>query len=234
MLHAFSALLAQGAAANPDAAGVGRLPSPPWIESTLFESPWTGMVVLGAAGAVLFWWFNRMQQGRTGAIVLGAALAAAAGLFLTARFVTTERERLMNLTETLVATVAKADVDRLPSLLAPDVRVMIFGRDRGFTAQSLPRWVDNMMRPGTGMYAIRDYSVGEIAATIDGPNVARTQCRVRVTAESYPITSGSWWRITWRKDGAGAGSDAWKVTQIDVLQLDQVPEGGDVSVQGGG
>lgn len=228
MLQAFSALLAQGGT-NPDAASVPTLPTPPWIEATLFESPWTGMVVLVAAGAVAFWWFNRLQQGRTGAIVLAGAIAAAVGLFLTARFVTTEREELADRTETLVGRVAKADVDGISRMLAPDVRVTIFGRDRGFTAQSIGRWVENSMRPGA-MYGVKDYSVGSLTATIDGANVARTQCRVRVTSETYGIPIGSWWRLTWRKDSAQGGSGDWLVTQIEAMQIDAVAEGADVNV----
>lgn len=215
---------------NPDAASVPRLPPAPWIEATLLESPWTAMAIVAAAGAVLFWWFNRQQQGRTGAIVLGLTLAAVLGLWLTARFVTTERERLIARTETLVAAVARADLDAIGAMLAPDVRVTVFGRDRGFTADSIPRWVDDNLRPGTGRYAVREHSVGQATATMDAPNAARTQVRVRVTPEFIGLTTGSWWRVHWRRDGQ-SGDAAWRVTQIDALQIDAVAPGTDVNAQ---
>lgn len=227
MSQAFCALLAQ-AGANPDAGSVPQLPSAPWIEAALFESPWTGMGVLVVVGALMFWWFNRMQQGRVGAIVLVGTFAGALGLFLTARFVTTERERLMALTEALVDVTARADLDALAPMLAPDVRVLLFGRERGFTAQSIPRWVDENMRPGTGRYAVKEHSVGQLSASLDGPNAAQTQVRVRVTPEFIGITTGSWWRVHWRKDGDGP----WLVTQIEGLQIDVVPQGADVNAQG--
>ncbi len=232
MRQAFCALLGQ-AGTNPDAANIPGLPPAPWVELTLFESPWTAVVVLVALGGVLFWWFNRAQQARTGAVALGASLVAAVALGLTSHFVTTERERLIARTEALVAAVAKADTTALSSMLAPDVRVTVFERDRGFTADSIPRWVDDHMRPGTGNFAIREHSVGSATATIDAPNAARTQVHVRVTPEFLGITTGSWWRLHWRRDGA-EGTGSWRVTQIEAMQIDAVPQGTDVNAQGPG
>jgi hypothetical protein len=230
----FGALLAQ-AGANPDAAGVPGLPSPPWLETVLFENPWTLMVGVLAAGALSCWWLNRAERGRAAAAVLVGAVAVTIGLFFTARLVTTERELLMDRTGALVDAAARADLVAIERMLAPDVRVVVFGRERGFTAQTIPRWIDDHMRPGTGMYALRAHSVGRLSATIDGPNTARTQCRVRVTTERVPLTTGSWWRISWRKDpvpAGGTGADAWHVTQIEALQIDAVPQGSDVNTVG--
>ncbi len=227
MRQATCALLAQSGV-NPGSS-VPRLPAPPWFESVLFESPWTIAVALVVVGGVLFWWFNRVQQGRRGLFALAGGVGLAAALIVTAQTVTTLRERLKARTVELVDAVARADQVAMEAMLAPDVRVSVFGRDRGFTAESIVRWVDTMMRPGTGTYAVREHSESELGASIDGSNTARTQVRVRVTPESSPLPVGSWWRVHWRRDGTGADAP-WRVTQIEVLQIDAVAAGRDVEV----
>jgi hypothetical protein len=59
---------------------------------------------------------------------------------------------------------------------------------------------------------------------VDGPNTARTQVHVRVVSPEstlYAAPIGSWWMVTWRKEGS---SGEWKVRELQMQQLDSVSD----------
>jgi hypothetical protein len=61
-------------------------------------------------------------------------------------------------------------------------------------------------------YRVSEYRIQAIQAVIDGPNVARTQARVRIVPEAMDAPIVTWWRMDWRQDGG-----QWRVTGIEPL-----------------
>lgn len=171
------------------------LPSPPFFERALLESPATlaaGAVILGviavaacvARGRARWAWLS----------VIAAALAVVS-LFALSAAVTTPRERLAALTRLLVASAAAADAPALRPLFSDagviDVPMVGLNEVPASTlldAAALGRWFNQAG-------GLRDHGIPEIQAVIDGPNSARTQ--VAVWGETSQGRNGSWWRIDW-------------------------------------
>jgi hypothetical protein len=99
-------------------------------------------------------------------------------------------------------------------MLTSDVIAMPFGFERDTILSKMETYLGNTHR-------IKEYSIHQLRAVKDGPNVARTQMRVRVTTEGalYSGPAGSWWMVSWRRDAPGA---EWKVMQLEMQQLDFV------------
>jgi hypothetical protein len=212
-------LIAQIAASGTVAFFGGPPPAPlpdgPFWERWLLEEPLWTAVALAVGGVVVFMILNRAGQARQGLIAAGAGLVLAAGVFVLASLVTTDREQLRNATGALVTAVAKADAAAAGELLAPEVRLRppaVVGRASMGRDQILA-FVGNEMR---GTYRIENYRVLQTQAALGGPTAGVTQTYVRVSPEQTRAPTFSWWRLAWRK-----GSDGrWLVTDIEPISAD--------------
>ena len=62
---------------------------------------------------------------------------------------------------------------------------------------------------------MREWSVRETRAAVDGDGIGRTYARVRVTPESTGFPHTSWWRLDWRRDPGAP----WRCTGIEPIDL---------------
>jgi len=170
------------------------------------ENPWPGVVVLGLAAIVVLLVLNQRGQPRRGLAIAAALIAAAAGVWMTARAVVTPREHLRGQTATLVRAVLRGDGPGMARILEPQA-VAYFPE-----APDGVRILDWVPRNLTDMYRIREWAILDEQASIDGPNVARTQFHVRVSADDYGLPYLGWVRFNWRQD-----SDGWRVKSVEEI-----------------
>jgi hypothetical protein len=212
MPDAFAAVMAQISRRDPTPAPI---PDPPLVEHYVFESPWglaIGVVALGLAG-----WFTLRRADRprwAGIVALGSA--AAAGLVLAlAATITTAREEVVLRTRELIAAVARADADAVGTMLGERLSVrigtVVLPWDRDAVVLRVRRDLAGMYRLKDGSATIRSMR----ASGAESPLV--TQCRVTVVPEATAFPTGSWWRMTWRREGVGG---PWLVSEIDLQQID--------------
>lgn len=204
MIHARPALLTL--AATPSNRGnVPPLPSPPALARYLLENPWPLAVTLALAAIVVFAVFNQRAELRRGLVFAGALLAAAAGVWVTGRTVITPREHLRQRTYELIGAVLRGESAGMARILEPEA-VAYFPE-----APDGVRILDWVAPNLTGVYRVREWAVLEEQASIDGPNVARTQFRVRVSDENHGLPYLGWVRFNWRQDPSGA----WRVKSVE-------------------
>ncbi|GIW73734.1 MAG: hypothetical protein KatS3mg103_0256 [Phycisphaerales bacterium] len=191
---------------------IDPLPAAPLWERWLFEQPLVPALALVLLSGVCLAVLARRNR-RAAVALAGVLLLAAGGLALSAHLVTTTRERLLSRTAQLVHAVARADASALGELLAEDAQLKASG-DLG---RVLPRIEGRQALIGRieqdlgGRYALERWAVHDAQATVDGPNVARTQVRVAVQPRAFDRPHASWWRLHWTRDQLGR----WRCFEIE-------------------
>lgn len=190
---------------------VTKLPGAPLIERLTLENPWALITFLVIAAAVTWIVLNRAgKQLRAFQAAAGLVLLAV-GFWVLAAQVTTDRETTKLRTRQFVQAVAKADVQGVEEVLAPDARLYkVVGGDDGVPLDVILSQLHNF-RPGA-TYEIGQAAILDLQSTIDGPKVARTQVRVRVT----PVNGGpvfAWFKLDWRRLPDGS----WQAKGIELL-----------------
>ena len=176
------------------------------IEHLLFEAPLGAVAVLAALGLVALVMFNGRAELKRGLAVSGVLFAAAAGVWITAAAVNTEREQITARSRGLVEAVGRIDVDAVGTFLAGEVR-LVGWRDTESREQIL-RDVEEEVR---GVFGVTSARVVRAQATIDGPGVGRTHVRVRVEADQL-VPPYTWWRLDWAREDV-----EWRVVRIERL-----------------
>lgn len=209
-----NAVLAQLDFAAPN---IPKLPAPPLLERILFDNPWALVIVLALAAVVLFIVLNGRGKLRAGLLTAAALLLAAGGAYLTSVLVTTPREQIKQATRELVDATAGVRLNDLERLLDDDLVLRVFGvpRDAGKT-ETLAA-VDKRLG---SQYVIREHSIQEMDATIDGPRVGRTHVRVHVASDMGALSS--WWRVDWER----GEDDVWRARRIEALWIPGIPNPG--------
>jgi hypothetical protein len=212
-------ILAQMGNPMSDAAGVPRLPDPPFLAYYLLENPWPPVTALAIGAAIAVVVLGRQGKQRQGTRAAAAALGLAGILLVLAYSVTTDREVLRRATRNLVDLTAAADTTGLRDQMTDQVRVGAFGgqipglhgRDDVLTA--VRRYLGDQ-------YPLESHQIGFVQAVMDGPNIARTQVRVWVNLKKdqqmYGAATGMWFRIEWRRDG----NSPWRASVITIMQID--------------
>jgi hypothetical protein len=208
------------------------LPPAPLWERLILENPWpTAGVLAILAVATLVVMSRTNADGNRRALglplrtIVALAMALAGSIVMVLGMtITTDREALRAGTARLVELTAGAQTDALDPMLAPDVRLRLPAGmpGAGLSGASIPKDTLLMMVEQyfgqSGRYPLREHRVQEVQAAIDGPRIARTQVRVRVTPEATALPYTSWWRIDWRREGEAA-SGPWRVIAIEPLVL---------------
>lgn len=225
MTGALSLLVLAQDNSTPNSPAVPRLPAPPVIAHYLCESPWLLMLALLASGIIAFIVLNGRAKLTLGLATLAASALLAGAVWALNAAITTEREVLSTRTRELINATATVQLSALRSALSDSVRVTLAGVPFRSGKQAV---LDDVVRVLSKQYPVSSVEIVEVQATIDGPNVARTQVRVRAkpSAAMYDAPIGSWWRIDWRRDlssdgkGDGTGDGEWRVVGLDMLQID--------------
>jgi len=195
------------------------LPSPPFLESLFLEDPLPLVLALVLAALVAVGVGNqraRLIAGiATGAVLLGLA----AGAYMTATVIETDRERISRGSVSLVGAVARGDA-RIASLyLADPVRTRALPADREWPRSELESLIARATDTG-----VTDVEVTAIQAHLDGPRVARTQIRVRGATPQGP-TLPTWWMLNWQRPAEDPGGlpvndvSGWVVVTIEPVSI---------------
>ncbi len=211
-MHALFQLLGQ----------IADLPSPDPLDRFLFEQPLIPAVVATLVGFACFAALNRQGQVRKGVMMLGLFLAIGGAVFGVGSLVTTDRERIQTRTLALVDRTLEADRAGASELIASDLTVTTIngagvGLNRDMFLATIARFDDLGITGSTR--SIR-------GASVDGPNVGRVDCFVRVTGSGGLYGGGftpSVWRFHWRKDSSGE----WSLFLLECLSMFGREPGGD-------
>lgn len=206
---------------NPnDQAPPPPLPAPPWVEATLFESPWTAVVGVLAVGLAAAWVVNRAGQGRRAVLVALVSASLAGGLVASASLVITDRETVIARTREAVAAVARGDADAAERILHPSVALTLPGNRTDLTKADI---VERVRTDMNGRFAVRDRAarLSALRATLDGAGVARTQARIGAVHEATGFPATTWWIFGWRRGEDGV----WRLSSLEMQQLDGAPSG---------
>ncbi len=187
------------------------LNEPLGLSVLLFEQPWIFMVLALAAGLVASWWFKRRGSAGKGLALLAGSAAFAGLLFLAAKLVVTDRERVSVGMRELLRTTATVDTDGLTKLLDPQARLYYFKSPAGLDRDGIIGAVKSDLGQ---MYRIKDWGIQELQIAPLSEGTMTTQMRVRVTPEAWNFPHVSWWSVEWKKTG-----DEWRVIKIQPLGI---------------
>jgi hypothetical protein len=200
------------------------LPDPPLVASLLFERPWALAIIILLLGVVLIMVLRRLDRPRAAVVTLIIAPLLALTAILVARSVTTPRETLATLTRTLISAAIVGDAPAVAPLLRSDLLVTL----PGGTAPTLSRQslLERLPADMQGPYRLRSHTIGTLAATLDSPDLARTQVQLTVVPEATGFPIESWWLITWARDpspenaNAANATNTWTARQITAQHID--------------
>ena len=182
-------------------------PPPPFFTHAFFENPWLlciGLLTLAAAMALIGY-----RQARRGPMIAGAAALVLAGIvLLVALMVTTDRERMVQRTRSLVkAAIVPVDLGEFREILSRDVE--LFGRGYEQIIDTLDR--------STHRWRVRQAYITRLKVHQSDENRGQTYLSV-VTRLDTSIGGGSAqtrWLLHWRKEADGA----WRITRIEWVSL---------------
>jgi hypothetical protein len=171
------------------------------LEHLFLESPWALAAFFVLVAGVLLR-VGRQRRGKLFALLAAVALALAVGVFVLARAVTTDRERLIEDTRALVDATAPLDLAALDRLIDPAATVsgpdgtawLSAGRVRARLQQAVGRFGVNSQRVRDVQAVAHDTGWGESTVTV------RTEM---TSAGGAPVNTG--WRLTWRQDAVSGG-----------------------------
>lgn len=196
---------------------VPPLPPAPFFHRFVLENPWPAVLLLVLLGIAVLVVLNARAKLRTGLIAASVLFALAGGCYLTSALVTTHREQMKLATRELVGATARVDLVGLDRLLSDDLSVRVTRLSRSAGKRETIDAVESMLGR---QYRVREHSILEIQATLDGPRLGRTQVRVRVASDFGDLPS--WWRVDWELGADGA----WQARRIEALWIPGVPNPG--------
>lgn len=187
------------------------LPEPSMVPVLLFEQPWLLLAAVLVVALVGSMWQRRAGSLKGAFGWLAGGLVVCGVLYLTARLVVTDRERVALATNELVGATAGVDAARLGELLDESVRLTYFrasgGLDKAGTIAAVQRELGQT-------YKVKDWMIQELQVAADGADRMKTQVRVRVTPADWNFPHISWWAIDWKKSG-----ETWRATGIKPLSI---------------
>ncbi len=193
-----------------------ELPSPPFFEHLLFESPLPLILALLAlALGLVIIAFRRVSVRH---LLAGAGLAVlAAVVALLAMLVTTEREKVDRLTRELIEATAPLNSPRVRSIIEPDANIVDVDGTR-FTSieDGLARLMLYQSR-GAGL----SHYITSLTAQTDETEYARTAVTIFSSTDisGQPSYARTQWLLTWHRDASGQ----YHVSEVRWISLDGKP-----------
>lgn len=189
------------------------LPNAPLLERFLYEQPgaWAGAAAIAMVAVVILILANRRGRLGAGGAAAGAILAICGAWVMTARLVTTDRERIDRGTVALIQAAADGDRSAADGILAEDARLHLAGA--GSFSMSRDRILD-------GFDALRrdirvsDYGILERTKSVDGVNSGRSRVVVRFGFKEGGPTFSSW-ELAWRREPSGL----WRIIRMEALSI---------------
>jgi len=186
---------------------------PPILEHLFLESPGPLVALFGCVGLALLIMGNRRADPKLLRIGLGGVLMAA-GLWLVAHFVVTDREAITEATQAILDAVEAGDIAAVSArggdraqLLGPAGEVW---RDREEMPDALRRAVDR--------YNVSSITVKRIDVWVDAKDVGHSQLDLRtgVGAGSFSGPVQTRWQLDWQRDEALG----WRLDRVHWMEHD--------------
>jgi len=188
---------------------------PLWMRM-LLESPWYAGAILAVLAVVMYVVLNRLGKFATGVKIAGALVLLAAGFIVTATMVETQREKLKAVAMQLVGAVAAGNGSGVAGLLSDDAQLVYHLSPEGLGKAEIVALVESRF---SSDLRVKDWSVLESQATLDGPAAGRVQIKVRVVGAEWNVPNVSWWRID-----LGRRGESWVVKGISPIAVAGVRE----------
>ena len=202
---------------GPDEGSLPALPETPILERWLFESPTLLVGLLVVLGVVVLIAALRRKKKLAPLIGAGVLFVLAAGVYITAGQVTTDREVLVERTAELVGAVAEGNADGVRAILAEPFRINPSDNASG-NARRVPKITDfEQIRTAIERWIqplIGSHQILETRAGMEGPGLGRTLVRIRARMPDGGLLGHSWWEIEWRRSG-----DTWLATRVEAIWL---------------
>ncbi|MBN4052770.1 hypothetical protein JYU07_00660 [Roseiflexus sp. AH-315-K22] len=185
------------------------LPDAGFVERFVLDGPVVLMLVLlvGAFGALVV--CRSMGKPRRGMTIALVLVATAAGAWVAASLIETDREAIKRSSRALIAAIATVDTASLDRLMADNV-VMRYRYSPGDIGKD--EIISHVQRYLGRQYPIKSHAVLHSEATLESKSVGRSQIQVQAAAEMGASLT-SWWRLDWAKDTSGR----WRVSRITPL-----------------
>lgn len=186
------------------------LPRPSFIDHWVYESPLAVSLACLAIALIVFGILRQTKHvKRVGVPILVFGLLAGISVYLLGSLTITDSEHLKERSRQLINAAASGDRSALESLLGERVRVQ--------TAFAAHSGKERVITLATFRAAplIESVAVREIRVGIFGQQVARTQVKIKVSADMVPPMS--WWTLEWTRPSPE--SNEWVVTHIEPLWI---------------
>lgn len=197
-----------GAFADPN-----PLPPAPFFERYLLQDPIPTTVFLIIIAVFGWWWLNRIGKPRPALVCAAGFALGAAVVPLLARFVVTEREKLVQSCTELVQSTLEFRASEVDRYLRSDATASVPQIRAEYTRAAI---IDLVEKQEPSRRGVKEASLKWVTSTLDGPNVARTQCRVQVQMPLYEAWMPTTWMVHWTRTDANA---PWKVRRIEAEQI---------------
>jgi len=190
------------------------LPAQGLIDHWILSSPLPLTLSSIAIGILIFGILRHTKHcRRIGIPSLIIGLVIGVSISLAGALTTTDHETLDARSRQLVQAAAIADQAALESLLADQVRVQT-----SFVSKTGKSRIIALAQTRAAPL-IESVTVREVRAGLFGPQVARTQIKIKVNADLIPPMS--WWAIDWTRPSPD--SDNWVVTHIESVWIQGIP-----------
>ncbi|MEM6458164.1 MAG: hypothetical protein AAF710_02100 [Planctomycetota bacterium] len=176
----------------------------------LFEDPGWAVVACVAVSAVLRI-VGKRRGDRRAVLVSYAALALGLGVFALARFVTTDREALIQRTEALVAATSPADASALAELF--DGRALLVGPGGAVWDDLTAAFVAGELEE----HDVTENEVRAVDATSDGSRRSGGSSTLDVSSRVNGFPMRTRWQLDWARGDDGV----WRLTTLRWLTFNQ-------------
>lgn len=191
------------------------IPPTSWFEASVFESPWTLVMVCAVVAAWgLFEWHR--TRGRLGLIVAALGLVLALGLWTTARMVTTDREAVEQEIRELVRDTTPYDSDAVWSHMGSGLRVTDSGGKLQIPGPLVRPALSRMAR----MYEPTEHTITRLDIGVEGDR-AIAELHLRTRSDVSGMGTPTSWNMVWERTTQGE----WKMVELRWLTMANQPVG---------
>ncbi|MBI1335808.1 MAG: hypothetical protein GC164_02470 [Phycisphaera sp.] len=194
-----------------------NLPPPPMVEHLVLEEPLALTVSLLIVGFVMFL-VGRQRGAKGPKRVAGVCALLAVGVYGLGTFVTTQRERVTQITRGLVASTCPVDMTRFRGFFDPGAELVGPTGETWMTFEGMPEKVEETAK----RMGIKEQNIRDIQAQVLSDGHAQTLLRVttKLDESNGLSTLPTTWLLTWEiKTEPGASHGQWRIVTVQWLRM---------------